>query len=145
MTTKPKPRTTERWVHHLHKLVKRFSLGIEELVEMGVLTSQLAIGLPSRLQVTFDNKELISFIRSLLSRREEEVRERIVKKITSNIINGDKMIEIKKNIAGIAGILNGSTIHDTGLAVVAQNKLGNVLELLPQILDEAIEAVRGEK
>src|SRR3990167_8412358 len=92
MTKQPKPRAAEGWVHHLHNLAKRFILGIEELVEMGVLTSQLDIGLPSRIQVTFDNKELISFIRSLLSRREREVREKVTKEIlgikTSKIYKG---------------------------------------------------------
>mgnify|MGYP001570854721 CR=1 FL=1 len=47
--------------------------------------------------------------------------------------------EIKKRIAQIAGILNGSAVGDTGQATVAQQKLGDILELLPLAITKAVK------
>ena len=61
--------------------------------------------------------------------------------------------EIKARIANIAGILNGSAVNDTGQAVIAEQKLGDILEMLPKLIaqvrqDQAKgigEAVEGLK
>ena len=57
----------------------------------------------------------------------------------------EPIVEITKRIAQIAGILNGSAVHDTGQTVVAQQKLGEILGFLDQALkakeEEVVEGV----
>ena len=48
---------------------------------------------------------------------------------------------IKTEVAGIAGILNGSAVGDTGQAHIAQMKLGKILEAL-SALDAVIEIIK---
>ncbi len=42
--------------------------------------------------------------------------------------------KIKLKIAGISGILNGSAVGDTGQAIIAEQKLGDILDLLPKLI-----------
>ena len=51
----------------------------------------------------------------------------------------EAIVEIKKRIAQIVGILNGSAIGDTGQAVIAEQKLGQILELLPQAITQVVQ------
>ena len=53
----------------------------------------------------------------------------------------EPIVEITKRIAQIAGILNGSAVHDTGQTVVAQQKLGEILGFLDQALKAKEEEV----
>ena len=55
----------------------------------------------------------------------------------------EPIVEITKRIAQIAGILNGSAVHDTGQTVVAQQKLGEILGFLDQALKAKEEEVVG--
>jgi len=99
MKVKSNPRAMEEWevswVHRLDKLAKGFEFGIEELSKMETPTSQIGIGVPKRLQVAFDRKELIFFVRSILSRREQEVAENICKLI-DNIEIGYKNTSLEE-------------------------------------------------
>ena len=48
----------------------------------------------------------------------------------------EPLVEIKIRIAQIAGILNSSAVSDTGQVMVAQQKLGDILELLDQLIQQ---------
>lgn len=43
------------------------------------------------------------------------------------------IIQIKAKAVGISGTLNGSAVHDTGQAVVAEQKLGDILDLVEKL------------
>jgi len=57
----------------------------------------------------------------------------------------DIEIEIKRRISRIGGILNGSAVGDTGQAVVAEQQLGEILELLSQLIKTQVDYIESCK
>ncbi len=70
------------------------------------------------------------WIRTLLTSRDTYWKERVRKEVE------DMSHNIKIEIAGISGILNGSAVSDSGQAHTAQMKLGNILEALDTLLEK---------
>lgn len=80
--------------------------------------------------VVFNMEDVIKkFIQELLSSHTTYLKERVRKEVE------DMSHNIKIEIAGISGILNGSAVSDSGQAHTAQMKLGNILEALDTLLD----------
>lgn len=99
------------------------------LKEFDDLYPPVTIGYDGNETDFFRREKMREFIIQVISSRDTYWKERVRKEVE------DMSHNIKIEIAGISGILNGSAVSDSGQAHTAQMKLGNILEALDTLLD----------